>query len=277
MTDQYFAYDQDTGFETFPSAELAKAAADEMISQWREVAGDGWGEEVEAVCWGEIKQIAQPKVTGEKIMFDGELVDPVDYSLADIAIESEVLATPSASIAEQITKNMQEIPIAVKEDLRQQAEAVSRLGGVVYNKDVPALAATPSAGAVPCGASDAVRNKIIEVWEGIESGVIGDASGGEYIQARYFHELYNLATSPIDGRGKGEWQPIETAPKNIPVWGFIADDYPQQAQFEYFTCDEDPEGGWLYSDKTVQSVVDGYAKPTHWRPIATPPNQAQEG
>lgn len=62
-------------------------------------------------------------------------------------IESEVLATPSAgavpSIAEQITKNMQEIPTAVKEDLRQQAEAVSRLGGVVYNKDVPATATSP--------------------------------------------------------------------------------------------------------------------------------------
>ena len=53
---KFFMFDPDNGFETYKTAEEAKAAADEAIHYYREDACDGWPEEVEQVCWGEIKQ-----------------------------------------------------------------------------------------------------------------------------------------------------------------------------------------------------------------------------
>ncbi|MFH2660065.1 hypothetical protein ABK774_11795 [Enterobacter hormaechei] len=56
---KFFMFDPDNGFETYKTAEEAKAAADEAIDYYRGDAVDGWPEEVEQVCWGEIKQDAQ--------------------------------------------------------------------------------------------------------------------------------------------------------------------------------------------------------------------------
>lgn len=53
---KFFMYEPDNGFETYKTAEEAKAAAQDAIDYYRADAGDGWPEEVEQVCWGEIKQ-----------------------------------------------------------------------------------------------------------------------------------------------------------------------------------------------------------------------------
>lgn len=49
---KYFVYDPDSGFETYRTAEEAKAAAKEAIDYYRGDAIDGWPDEVSQVCWG---------------------------------------------------------------------------------------------------------------------------------------------------------------------------------------------------------------------------------
>lgn len=56
----YFVYSADNGFETFATAAEAESAAEDIINQYREDAcEDGWDEDVESVCWGNISQKAK--------------------------------------------------------------------------------------------------------------------------------------------------------------------------------------------------------------------------
>ena len=83
MNHKFFAYDPEAGFETFGTAEMAKAAAQESIDCYRENACEGWDESIDHVCWGEISESAEQFGMGEKIHFDGELVEAVDYKLTE--------------------------------------------------------------------------------------------------------------------------------------------------------------------------------------------------
>lgn len=59
MVRKYFVYSPDAGFETFDTAAEAEAVAEDLISGYREDAyEDGWDEDVEGVCWGEVVQRA---------------------------------------------------------------------------------------------------------------------------------------------------------------------------------------------------------------------------
>jgi hypothetical protein len=78
---KFFAYDEESGFLAFKTAEEAKSYAEEIIDHYRDGCYDGWDECVENVCWGEIKELAVEINTGDKCEFDGELVDCVDYKL----------------------------------------------------------------------------------------------------------------------------------------------------------------------------------------------------
>lgn len=53
---KYFGYCPESGFELFATAEEAKAYADLSLEWFRAEAGDGWGEQVDQICWGELKQ-----------------------------------------------------------------------------------------------------------------------------------------------------------------------------------------------------------------------------
>ncbi len=55
---RFFAYCPDDGFDVFETAEQAKAAAEQWIDSYRGDAVDGWSEEVDQVCWGEIREKA---------------------------------------------------------------------------------------------------------------------------------------------------------------------------------------------------------------------------
>lgn len=60
MSNKYFVYSADNGFETFSTAAEAEAVADDIISQYREDAReDGWDDDVETVMWGEISRKAK--------------------------------------------------------------------------------------------------------------------------------------------------------------------------------------------------------------------------
>ena len=55
---KFFSYDPDDGFEVHETEEEAKMCAQKTIDRYRDDATDGWSEEVEYVCWGELRQQA---------------------------------------------------------------------------------------------------------------------------------------------------------------------------------------------------------------------------
>ena len=83
MRNKYFTYHWDSGFETWQTEDEAKSHADKMLSEeidWE----DGVMDEAEKIYWGEIKQQALISPTGEKVEFDGELVDSVKVELVGV-------------------------------------------------------------------------------------------------------------------------------------------------------------------------------------------------
>lgn len=56
--DKFFCYCPDAGFDTFETEKEAKESAETSIDWYRDNAEEGWNEEVNQVCWGEIKQQA---------------------------------------------------------------------------------------------------------------------------------------------------------------------------------------------------------------------------
>ncbi|WP_158686374.1 hypothetical protein [Cronobacter sakazakii] len=84
-TYRFFMFDPENGFETYKTAEEAKAAAEEAIDYYRGDAGDGWHDEVEQVCWGEIKQETQQFDLRPLNAEDESCCDMIcDYALKDI-------------------------------------------------------------------------------------------------------------------------------------------------------------------------------------------------
>jgi len=89
MTDRYFAFDPDSGFETFKTEQAAIKFASDTIDEYREVAEEGWSEEVEQVCWGEIRQIS--KKVNERPAPPGIDYDRIcDYELGDVLGSQDV-------------------------------------------------------------------------------------------------------------------------------------------------------------------------------------------
>lgn len=89
MTNKYFVYSADNGFETFSMASEAEAVAEDIISQYREDAyDDGWDDDVESVCWGEISQkAAMIDVSPTPDQVTGSY--PCDYALNGIQQEKQ--------------------------------------------------------------------------------------------------------------------------------------------------------------------------------------------
>jgi hypothetical protein len=44
---------------------------------------DGWPEEVDGICWGELKEFAKMQINGT-LEFEGETVYAVEYSLVNV-------------------------------------------------------------------------------------------------------------------------------------------------------------------------------------------------
>ena len=67
-------------------------------------------------------------------------------------------------------------------------------------------------------------------------------------------------------RTQGEWQPIETAPKDSEVllWVDIAVGNPLVIQGCWFSDEEMGESGWIDVNGEVHEV-------THWMPLPDPP------
>ena len=75
MTLRFFV-DTGDGYELWETEEEARAAAQSAIEYWRTIADPEWPEEVERVCWGEIREMATAKATQPD-----EFGSTVDYFL----------------------------------------------------------------------------------------------------------------------------------------------------------------------------------------------------
>lgn len=77
---KFFMYSDDAGFETYQTREEAIKAAEEMIDDYREDAGDGWPEEAGTTRWGVIIQQAT-ECDYEKPSAENGWLGSCDYKL----------------------------------------------------------------------------------------------------------------------------------------------------------------------------------------------------
>ena len=80
---KYFAYDPETGFELFSTAEEAEEYAQSAIDMYREEASEGWPESVDGVCWGMVKQSASER-TYNAVDDEDPGKEYADYQLEDV-------------------------------------------------------------------------------------------------------------------------------------------------------------------------------------------------
>lgn len=66
-----------------------------------------------------------------------------------------------------------------------------------------------------------------------------------------------------------EWQPIETAPKDVDLWLFEPNGSPQQV-VGFFYSDEN-WSGWMYRDDVLADISPEGLSPTHWMTLPEPP------
>lgn len=89
----YFAYDPDAGFEQFNTEAEAMDFAQVAIDAYREVAGDGWDEDVENVCWGVVHGTTQQVAVDED--YDGR------HGLGEVMFVDYILTGPAPAQVEQ--------------------------------------------------------------------------------------------------------------------------------------------------------------------------------
>lgn len=92
MSDKYFAYCPEAGYETFKTEQEAVDYANESIEHYSELSADyGWDENVNYVSWGEIKQRATmcdiktyDQCVKEGLNLSQEFDYHCDYKLKDV-------------------------------------------------------------------------------------------------------------------------------------------------------------------------------------------------
>lgn len=64
-----------------------------------------------------------------------------------------------------------------------------------------------------------------------------------------------------------EWQPIETAPKDAPVWSFNGEQGVMHwAEGECYAL-------WVWTDDVLSDIDPDPKQPTHWIPLPPPPGE----
>lgn len=79
----YFMYGPDCGFERHDTQDAAIKAANEMIDDYREDAGDGWCDEVDQVCFGIVLSYASQSDV-QKPSEENGFLGSVDYTMSEI-------------------------------------------------------------------------------------------------------------------------------------------------------------------------------------------------
>ena len=80
---EFYSYDPEDGFEIHATAEQAQKAATRMMELYRDGAAlDGWHEDQEAVCWGELRRIEHAQIISRRPGEPGEEFDEyLEYDL----------------------------------------------------------------------------------------------------------------------------------------------------------------------------------------------------
>jgi hypothetical protein len=79
VSKMYFVWHWDYGFETFSTEKEAREEAERLFGEDEAMGcNEGFSDDCFGVSWGEISQTAKLCKNGEKVYFDGGLVDVVE-------------------------------------------------------------------------------------------------------------------------------------------------------------------------------------------------------
>lgn len=94
MPNEFFSYSED-GAEFHDTAEQAKAEVERRLNDYRDDAPEGWAEEVELLCWGEVKGRVEVTARRERCPdadCNGECGDDVHHSRSyDVEVDYELV------------------------------------------------------------------------------------------------------------------------------------------------------------------------------------------
>lgn len=82
----FFSYCPENGFETHETAALAKEAAEANLEPFADEAVDGWSEQVDQICWGEIKgtcQVISRRPIDPESGRESQFTEIIDYGIVD--------------------------------------------------------------------------------------------------------------------------------------------------------------------------------------------------
>ena len=87
---RYFSYSCEEGIAFHPTETKAKEAAEQYLHDEREQACEGWSEEVEEICWGEVKGrvvevFRRPREESDTFV-SSDCDEIVDYALLDVGV-----------------------------------------------------------------------------------------------------------------------------------------------------------------------------------------------
>ena len=96
----YFSYDHEDGIEFHETAEAAKARAEKALEMDRDIAPDGWPENVDDSCWGEVR--------GKVVETMRRPKNECDCCDCDEIVEYELIDTPNQTGLEPVHKTTEE-------------------------------------------------------------------------------------------------------------------------------------------------------------------------
>lgn len=126
----YFAWDPVDGqFETFKTAAEARAQAEKYLDWCRETAPEGWPEETNQICWGEIlgeaEVIERRPVTDEdrnRFGIDAGIDDFIDYAVTEPKLVKSI-SQPSPA---QVSDGWKLVPIEPTAEMKEAGGAYKR-------------------------------------------------------------------------------------------------------------------------------------------------------
>ncbi len=89
MSEQYYTYCSEDGYQVFGTKEEAVAHATAILDEYRDWSGDGWPETVEQVEWGVMYAMARATEVDRRETPEGPFDYSCDYQLVSDEVEEE--------------------------------------------------------------------------------------------------------------------------------------------------------------------------------------------